>query len=147
MLPLQGVSCFAHSHKLEVLATGSLDHIVRLWTPFSPQYPVACLSSHLAGIVGIAIAEEPQYLLSLAQDLVPRHIIGPHSVIHVLSYSHSVCGISGSIICSKLCLLSSPSLSGCQTLVPLLSLSSPSPAPQSQSPVMNTLPDSVSHQV
>lgn len=146
---LQGVSCFAHSHKLEVLATGSLDHIVRLWTPFFPQHPVACLSSHFAGIVGIVIAERPQYLLSLAQDLVHTLIRVLHTTIHVLSSSHSHCvyGISGSIIYSKQCLLSSPLLSDCQTLAPLLSLSLPSPFPQSQSLATNTLPDSVSDQV
>jgi WD40 repeat protein len=64
-----GVSCFAYSHRLEVLATGSLDHAVRLWTPFSPQHPVACLTSHTSGLVGVAIAEQPHLLFSLAQDL------------------------------------------------------------------------------
>lgn len=67
---VQGVSCFAYSHNLEVLATGGLDHMVRLWTPFSPQQPVAYLSHHTAGIVGVVIAEQPQHLFSLAQDLV-----------------------------------------------------------------------------
>ncbi|CAI8023726.1 WD repeat-containing protein 49, partial [Geodia barretti] len=52
-----GVSCFDYSHRLEVVATGSLDHIVRLWTPFSPHQPVASLSSHTTGIVGVAIDE------------------------------------------------------------------------------------------
>ena len=64
------MSCFSYSHHLEVVATGSLDHVVRLWTPFSPHQPVACLSSHTTGIVGVAIAESSHHLFSLARDLV-----------------------------------------------------------------------------
>ena len=69
-MSFQGVSCFSYSPSLEVLATGSLDHVVRLWTPFSPQQPVALLLSHATAVVGVAIAELTQHLYSLAQDLV-----------------------------------------------------------------------------
>lgn len=55
---------------MEVVATGSMDHIVRLWTPFSPTQPVACLSCHTTGIVGVAISETSQHLFSLGRDLV-----------------------------------------------------------------------------
>lgn len=67
---LQGVSCFSYSQALEVLATGSLDHVVRLWTPFTPQRPAAVLSGHNTAVVGLAIAEHSGHLFSLSQDLV-----------------------------------------------------------------------------
>lgn len=53
-----------------MLATGSLDHVVRLWTPFAPQRPVAVLSGHSTAVVGLAIAEHSGHLFSLSQDLV-----------------------------------------------------------------------------
>ena len=67
---LQGVSCFSYSQALEVLATGSLDHMVRLWTPFTPQRPVAVLAGHNTAVVGLATAEHSGHLFSLSQDLV-----------------------------------------------------------------------------
>ena len=67
---MQGVSCFSYSHALEVLATGSLDHLVRLWTPFTPQQPVAVLTGHSTAVVGLVIADISTQLFSLSQDLV-----------------------------------------------------------------------------
>ena len=80
---LQGVSCFSYSSILEVLATGSLDHMVRLWTPFSPHHPVALLTSHATAVVGVVIAELTQHLYSLAQDLV-------RTVTYIRMYSTSL---------------------------------------------------------
>ena len=84
----QGVRCFAYSHSLEVVATGSLDHTVRLWTPFSPQQPVACLFNHTTGVVGVAIFEQSQHLFSLARDLVSYEIC---VWISKLCYTVTVC--------------------------------------------------------
>ena len=70
---------------------------MRLWTPFSPQHPIACLFSHIAGVVGVAIAEESRHLFSLAQDLVSSihtHILhnrGKHSVSCSSSSTQSLC--------------------------------------------------------
>ena len=99
---LQGVSCFAYSHSLEVVATGSLDHNVRLWTPFSPQQPVATLSGHTTGIVGVTIAEHSQLLFSLARDLVSlRHVpyIGLYDIVIETKIVHTLEGVKSNCNC------------------------------------------------
>ena len=87
---MQGVSCFAYSNKLEIVSTGSIDHIVRIWTPFSPHQPVACLTSHTAGIVGLAIDELSHHLFSLAQDLVSIPVLVLHPLT-LISSTQSLC--------------------------------------------------------
>ena len=151
--PPQGVSCFAYSHCLEVLATGSLDHVVRLWTPFSPQRPVACLTCHISAVVGVAIATEPRHLFSLAQDLVSGtvHLYSQplHTVLHSipLPASRCVCGTLESTICCRQCLSSSHLPSGCLTSVLPRSPLSPFPNPPSLWPATSMLPGSLSAQV
>ena len=132
----QGVRCFAYSHSLEVVATGSLDHTVRLWTPFSPQQPVACLFNHTTGVVGVAISEQSQHLFSLARDLVSYEICV--WISKRLLYSHCVCGTYESTPCSRVSRSSSLSLRDSLTLPPPPSSSSPSPPLPSPSPAMNT---------
>ena len=144
------MSCFSYSHHLEVVATGSLDHVVRLWTPFSPHQPVACLSSHTTGIVGVAIAESSHHLFSLARDLVSICVYKIFKIWyhhHKSCYSHCVCGTSRSIICCRQCLSSFPSPSDSLTLDPVPSSSSHSLLPHSSSPAMNIWPGSPSMKV
>ena len=134
-----------------MLATGSLDHAVRLWTPFSPQHPVACLASHTSGVVGVAIAEQPHLLFSLAQDLVGGQWLSQTFLTVSLAppspCSHCVYGTSQNITCSRPFPSSFPSLSGCLTLVPPPSPSSYFLPHALQSPAMSTWPDLPSMQV
>ena len=66
----QGVECFAYSKPLNLLVTGSSDHIVRVWNPYVTSRPVAMLTGHAVGVVDVAIHEPLSLILSYSKDAV-----------------------------------------------------------------------------
>ncbi len=67
---LQGVMCFDYCHTLDLLVTGSLDHMVCVWNPYVPTKPVAMLDGHKTTILSVIISKEDRFVFSLSQDLV-----------------------------------------------------------------------------
>jgi WD40 repeat protein len=70
---LQGVLCYDFCHELDILATGSMDHTVRLWNPYVPSKPVAQLTVHTTSILDVVIAKEMGLIFSFSQDSVSVH--------------------------------------------------------------------------
>ena len=52
------------------MATGSADHVARLWNPYVPRRPVAVLEGHAVSIVDVVIHENLGLLLSYSKDAV-----------------------------------------------------------------------------
>ena len=66
----QGVESFDHSKNLNILVTGSADHHVRLWNPYVTNKPVAILTGHATGVIGVAIHEGFLQVFSYSKDAV-----------------------------------------------------------------------------
>lgn len=64
----KGVKTFDLCTVKNVLATGGMDRIVRLWNPYLPSRPIARLRGHGAPIFLVKIAEEDDRLFSIAAD-------------------------------------------------------------------------------
>jgi WD40 repeat protein len=65
----KGISCFDYSNTWNVIATGSVDHVVRLWNPVSTSKPMALLKGHVTSVLDVFIHEELGQVLSYSQDL------------------------------------------------------------------------------
>lgn len=71
----QGISCFDYSRNWNVIATGSVDHIIRLWNPVSTFKPMALLKGHTMAVLGVLIHEELGQVISYSQDVVKSVMI------------------------------------------------------------------------
>ncbi len=70
VFPLQGVLCFDYSHQLEILVTGSIDHVVRLWNPYVPSKPMAVLRGHSTAVLDVVVASGCGLIFSYSHDAV-----------------------------------------------------------------------------
>ncbi|XP_053166341.1 WD repeat-containing protein 49-like isoform X2 [Hemicordylus capensis] len=63
----KGVKTFALSKKNNLIVTGGMDRIVRLWNPYMPGRPTGMLRSHMAPIFYVYISEEDK-IFSMSKD-------------------------------------------------------------------------------
>ena len=82
------MECFAYDGDLPLLATGGMDHAVRLWNPYVTAKPVAYLQKHISTILDLVICRELGLLFSFSQDGVSFcGLDGVHSCVHTfISY-------------------------------------------------------------
>ncbi|KAL5473894.1 hypothetical protein EMCRGX_G028458 [Ephydatia muelleri] len=66
----KGVKCFDYSRELDVIATGSADHRVRLWDPYVPSRPMAVLVGHDTVVIDVAMHSQLKVLFSFSHDRV-----------------------------------------------------------------------------
>ena len=71
-LPLQGISCFDYSHQLDLLVTGSADHVVRFWDPYVTARPTAIFTHHRTPLVDVLIHGELGVVFSFSRDAVSQ---------------------------------------------------------------------------
>ncbi|KAK3594288.1 hypothetical protein CHS0354_017011 [Potamilus streckersoni] len=64
----KGVKCFDFSKEKNIIVTGGMDRIVRLWNPYVPGKPTAMLRGHGAPIFFLCIAEEENRIFSFSTD-------------------------------------------------------------------------------
>ncbi|XP_069131359.1 LOW QUALITY PROTEIN: cilia- and flagella-associated protein 337-like [Argopecten irradians] len=64
----KGVKCFDFCKNKNVIVTGGMDRIVRLWNPYVPGKPTALLRGHNAPIFYLFIAEEESRIFSISTD-------------------------------------------------------------------------------
>ncbi|KAF6023693.1 hypothetical protein EB796_017999 [Bugula neritina] len=64
----KGVHCFDHSKKLNLLATGAPDHMVRLWNPYVPNKPITVLEGHYSAVIDVVIYEYLEQVFSYSAD-------------------------------------------------------------------------------
>eukprot|EP00116_Pleurobrachia_bachei_P001759 sb/3462021/ len=65
----KGVNCFDFNKTLNVIATGSTDHYVRLWNPYVESKPTAILKGHQTSILDVVINDSTGQLFSYSMDL------------------------------------------------------------------------------
>ncbi|XP_062830769.1 WD repeat-containing protein on Y chromosome isoform X2 [Anolis carolinensis] len=63
----KGVKTFAFSKKNNLIVTGGMDRIVRMWNPYMPGRPTGMLRSHMAPIVYVCVSEEDK-IFSVSTD-------------------------------------------------------------------------------
>lgn len=64
----KGVKCFDFSKDKNILVTGGMDRIIRLWNPYVSQKPTAMLRGHTAPIFFLHIADEDDRIYSFSTD-------------------------------------------------------------------------------
>ncbi|CAF0881212.1 unnamed protein product [Didymodactylos carnosus] len=64
----KGVKTFDISVEKNVLVTGGMDRVLRIWNPYVPARPIARLRGHTAPIFYIKIAEDDNRVFSLSTD-------------------------------------------------------------------------------
>ncbi|XP_046574299.1 WD repeat-containing protein on Y chromosome-like [Haliotis rubra] len=64
----KGVKCFDFSKEKNIMITGGMDRIIRLWNPYVSGKPTAMLRGHNAPIFYLFIAEEDNRIFSLSTD-------------------------------------------------------------------------------
>jgi WD40 repeat protein len=64
----KGVKTFDLCTAKNVLATGGMDRVIRLWNPYLPSRPVARLRGHNAPVFLVKIAVEDNRLFSISAD-------------------------------------------------------------------------------
>lgn len=68
----KGVNCFEYCSKANIIATGGVDKVIRVWHPHIFSRPTGKLLGHLFTIVDIACNERDQHLISLSTARVFR---------------------------------------------------------------------------
>ncbi|XP_066478628.1 cilia- and flagella-associated protein 337-like [Tiliqua scincoides] len=63
----KGVKTFALSKKNNLIVTGGMDRLIRMWNPYMPGRPTGILRSHLAPIFYVHISEEDK-IFSMSTD-------------------------------------------------------------------------------
>ena len=59
-----------YSHELDLLVSGSRDHLVRLWNPVMPHRPVAVLAGHSTAVLDLVLCRRNGLLYSFSLDSV-----------------------------------------------------------------------------
>lgn len=66
-LDVQGIHALDWSHMYKFIASGGLDHQLKIWNPYS-QAPLATLSGHLSSIVDVVVNDRYNQIISLGSD-------------------------------------------------------------------------------
>ncbi|XP_057313413.1 WD repeat-containing protein on Y chromosome-like isoform X1 [Hydractinia symbiolongicarpus] len=64
----KGVKTFDFSKMKNVLVTGGMDRLIRLWNPYVPTKPIGILRGHVTPIFYLFIVEEDNRLFSISND-------------------------------------------------------------------------------
>ncbi|XP_032743080.1 WD repeat-containing protein on Y chromosome-like [Rattus rattus] len=64
----KGVKAFSFCRKKNLLATGGLDRIVRVWNPYLPGKPTGVLRGHTAPVMYVHVAAEENKVFSVSAD-------------------------------------------------------------------------------
>lgn len=85
---VEGCDCFDFSKSLNLLVTGSSDHMVRLWNPYVSSKVVSVLEGHATGILDVRIHEGLKQVFSFSHDAVSEQ--AEHTVSCCVSSVHKI---------------------------------------------------------
>ncbi|XP_070580974.1 cilia- and flagella-associated protein 337-like [Ptychodera flava] len=68
----KGVECFDFNKQLNIIATGNVDHYVRLWNPYVTEKPVALLRGHQVAVVDVCIHEDLEMVFSYCKEAIVK---------------------------------------------------------------------------
>ncbi|CAD7671341.1 unnamed protein product [Nyctereutes procyonoides] len=64
----KGVKAFSFCKRRNLLLTGGMDRIIRVWNPYLPGKPTGMLKSHMAPVVYIHVSAEDSKIFSMSTD-------------------------------------------------------------------------------
>ncbi|XP_056681108.1 WD repeat-containing protein 49-like [Monodelphis domestica] len=64
----KGVKAFSFCKRNNLLLTGGMDRVIRIWNPYVPGRPTGMLKSHLAPVFYLHIAAEEKRIFSMSTD-------------------------------------------------------------------------------
>nr|XP_058132977.1 WD repeat-containing protein 49-like [Dasypus novemcinctus] len=64
----KGVTAFSFCKRNNLLLTGGMDRVIRVWNPYLPGKPTGMLKSHLAPVIYIHISAEDNKIFSMSSD-------------------------------------------------------------------------------
>ena len=68
------MECFTYDSQLVLLATGGMDHVVRLWNPYVTTKPTAYLTKHSGTILDMIMEKSLGILFTYSQDGVSESV-------------------------------------------------------------------------
>ena len=69
----RGINAFDYSQKLNVIATGGFDSVVRVWNPYVPAKPIILLLDHKSPVLCVHINDFREQIISIAENKVGRN--------------------------------------------------------------------------
>jgi len=82
----KGVECFDFDKSLNILVTGSLDHLVRIWNPYVVARPIKIIRGHNTGICDVIINLSRGQIISYSKEVVIKvWDIKEHNCLQTLS--------------------------------------------------------------
>ncbi|KAM9120871.1 EF-hand calcium-binding domain-containing protein 8 isoform 2-T2 [Pangshura tecta] len=64
----KGILCFDYSPEMNVLVTGGLDPLVRIWNPFVTNNPITLMKGHVTAVTHIIVNGKRNTILSISKD-------------------------------------------------------------------------------
>ncbi|KAH1182263.1 hypothetical protein KIL84_010017, partial [Mauremys mutica] len=64
----KGILCFDYSPEMNVLVTGGLDPLVRIWNPFVTNSPITLMKGHVTAVTHIIVNGKRNTILSISKD-------------------------------------------------------------------------------
>ncbi|XP_038290852.1 WD repeat-containing protein 49-like [Canis lupus familiaris] len=64
----RGVKAFSFCKRRNLLLTGGMGRIIRVWNPYLPGKPTGMLKSHMAPVVYIHVSAEDNKIFSMSTD-------------------------------------------------------------------------------
>ncbi|KAJ8028511.1 WD repeat-containing protein on Y chromosome [Holothuria leucospilota] len=64
----KGVKTFDYSKEKNMIITGGMDRLIRIWNPYVPSKPTGMLRGHNAPIFSLFIASDENRVYSISQD-------------------------------------------------------------------------------
>ncbi|XP_025035806.2 EF-hand calcium-binding domain-containing protein 8 [Pelodiscus sinensis] len=64
----KGVLCFDYSPEMNVLVTGGLDPLVRIWNPFVTNSPITLMKGHVTAVTRIIVNGRRNTIISISKD-------------------------------------------------------------------------------
>ncbi|XP_077197934.1 cilia- and flagella-associated protein 337-like isoform X2 [Paroedura picta] len=122
----KGVKTFALSKKSNLIVTGGMDRIIRMWNPYMPGRPTGMLRGHMSPVFYVYISEEDNKIFSMSTDNMVKiwdiedqsclftassknnGIKGEVSACHYISSTRSLCVATDTLAVLHLRLSSTP---------------------------------------
>uniref|UniRef100_A0A7M4EKC8 WD repeat-containing protein on Y chromosome n=1 Tax=Crocodylus porosus TaxID=8502 RepID=A0A7M4EKC8_CROPO len=64
----KGILCFDYSPRMNVLVTGGLDPLIRIWNPYVTNSPITMMKGHVTAVTHVIVSGYRNTILSISKD-------------------------------------------------------------------------------
>ncbi|XP_059569036.1 EF-hand calcium-binding domain-containing protein 8 [Alligator mississippiensis] len=64
----KGILCFDYSPRMNVLVTGGLDPLIRIWNPYVTNSPITVMKGHVTAVTHVIVSGYRNTILSISKD-------------------------------------------------------------------------------